>query len=74
MNVGSFFENQNKTSDNDRYKRFFITARVSEVNVNTMKRFFEQRSELQVAKCLIVHVLSSGYVSSLELRNEREAT
>ena len=36
---------------------------------------FEQRSELQVAKCLIVNVLSSSYnVSRLELRNKRKAT
>ena len=40
-----------------------------------MKKIFEQRSELQVAKYLIVHVLPSSYnVSSLELRNKRKAT
>ena len=40
-----------------------------------MKRIFEQRSDLQVAKCLIVHVLSSSYnVSSLELRNKWKTT
>ena len=56
-------------------KGYFFTARVSQVNVNTMKRFFEQRSELQVAKCLIVHVLSSSYnFSRLEPRNKRKAT
>ena len=39
-----------------------------------MKRVFEQRSELQVAKCLIVHVLPSSYnVSSLELPNKKKA-
>ena len=39
-----------------------------------MKRFFEQPSELQVAKSLIVHVLSSSYiVSRLELRNKKKA-
>ena len=39
------------------------------------KNFFEQWSQLQVAKCLIVHVLSSSYnVSRLELRNKRNAT
>ena len=71
MNV----EHQNKTSDTDRYKRYFYTARVSQVNLNTLKRIFEQRSEMQVAKCLIVHVPSSSYnVSSLELRNKRKAT
>ena len=73
MNVGSFSEHQNKTSDIDRYKRYFFNARVSQVNVNTMKRIFEQRSELQVAKCLIVHVLSNSYnVSRLELPKKRK--
>ena len=55
-------------------KGIFFTARVSQVIVNTMKRIFEQRSELQVVKCLRFHVLSSSYsVSSLELRNIRKA-
>ena len=74
MNVGSFSEHQNKTTDTNRYRWYFFTARVSQVNVITMKRTLEQRSELQVAKCLIVHVLSSRYsVSRLELRNKRKA-
>ena len=56
-------------------KRFFFTARDSQVNVNSMKTIFEQRSELQVAKCLIVHVPSSSYnVSGLELQNKKKAT
>ena len=39
------------------------------------KKNFEQWSELQVAKCLIVHVLSSSYnVSRLELWNKKKAT
>ena len=72
MNVGDFSEHQKKKSDTDRYKGYFTSARVSQVNVKTMKRIFGQRSELQVAKCLIVHVLSSSYiVSRLELRNKR---
>ena len=66
MNIGSFLEHQNKTSDTDRYKKYFFTARVSQVNVNTMKRIFEQRSELQVAICLIVHVLSSSYNGTVQ--------
>ena len=75
MNVGCFFEHQNKTSDTDRNKGYVFNARVCQVNVNTMKRIFEQRSELQVAKCLIIHVLSSSYnVSSLELLNKTKAT
>ena len=54
---------------------FFFASRVSQVKVNTMKKIFEQQSELQVAKCLIVHVLSSSYnVSRLQLRNKRKAT
>ena len=72
MNVGAFSEYQNKTSVTDGCKGYFFTARVSQVNMNTMKNIFEQRSELQVAKCLIVHVLSSSYdFSSLELRKKR---
>ena len=60
-------------SDTDRYKRYFFTAHVSQVNLKTMKTFFEQRSELQVAKCLIVHVMSSIYnVSRIELRKKRK--
>ena len=40
-----------------------------------MERLSEQRSELQFAKCLTVHVLSSSYnVSRLELRNKKKAT
>ena len=75
MNAGGFSEHQNKTSDTDRYKGYFFTARVSQVDVNTMKRIFEQRSQMQVAKCLIVHLLSSSCnVSRLELRNKRKAT
>ena len=74
MNVGGFSEHRNKTSDTDRYKKYFFTARVSQVYVNTMKKIFEQRSKLQVAKCLIVHVLSSSYnVSRLEFRNKKKA-
>ena len=75
MKVGGFSEHQNKTSDTNRYKRCFFTAGFSQVNMITMKKIFEQRSELQVAKCLIVRVLSSSYnVSSLELRKKGKAT
>ena len=75
MNVGGFSEHQSKASDTDRYKSHFFTARVSQINVITMKKFFEQQSELQVAKSLIVHVLSSSYnIPRLELRNKKKAT
>ena len=51
------------------------TKAIFQVNVNTMKQFFGQRSEMQVAKCRIVHVLANIYnVSRLELRNKRKAT
>ena len=75
MKVGGFSEHQNQRIDTGRYKGYFHSARIFQVNVKTMKRIFKQRSELQVAKCLIFHVLSGSYnVSSLELRNKREAT
>ena len=75
MNVGGFCKRQNKTRDIDRYKRFFFSARVCQVYVNTVEKVFEQRSELRLAKCLIVHVLSNSYnVSSLELRSRKNAT
>ena len=61
MKVGIYFKHQNKTSDTNRYKGYSFTARVSEVNMDTMKRISERRFELQVAKGLIVHVLSSSY-------------
>ena len=65
---------QKKTSDTERDEGYFFTARVSQVNAITREKNFEQRSEMQVAKCLIVHVLSSSYnVSRLELRNKSKA-
>ena len=61
IEVGGFSKHQNKTSDTDRYKRYYLTAGVSQVNVNTMTRTFEPLSELQVAEWLIVNGLSSSY-------------
>ena len=52
MKVGGFSEHQNNASDTDRYNGYFFTARVSQVIVKTVKRIFEQRSQLQVAKSL----------------------
>ena len=46
MNVGCFSKHQNKTSDTDRYKGYFFTRWVSQIDVYTMKRIFEQRSKL----------------------------
>ena len=66
MNVGHLSEHQNKPSDTERYKGHFFTRCVSQIHVYSMKKFFDQRSKLQVTECLIVHVLSSCYnVSSL---------
>ena len=71
MNAGGFSEHQNKTGDTNRYKKYFFTTRMSQVNVNTMKKILE----LHVAECLIVDVLSGSYnVSSLELSNKKKAT
>ena len=75
MNVGGFSKHQNKTKNTDRYKCFFHRSCLSQVNVNTLQGMFDQWSELQVAKCPILHVLSSSYnVSSFELWNEKKAT
>ena len=75
MIVGGISEHQYKTIDTERYDGCFFTARVSEVNMNKMKKSFEQWSELQVVKCLINHVLFSSYnVSNLELWNEKKTT
>ena len=75
MNVGGFSEHQTKTGGSGRYKQYVMTTRVSQVNVNTMESFFEQRFELQVDKCLLVHVLCKSYnVSGLELRIKRKTT
>ena len=55
-------------------RKAVFTTRVSQVNVNTMKRICGQQFGMQVANCLIVHVLSSNYnVSNLELREEKKA-
>ena len=75
MNVGGFSEHQNKTSDTDSHKSYFFNALVFQVNVNNLKRSFEQPSELQAAKCLIAQTLSSSFnVSNLKLWNKKKAT
>ena len=45
INVGGFSKYQNKTSDTGRYKRYSSTARISQIDVYTMKRVFEQGSK-----------------------------
>ena len=60
-----FSEHQKKTGDTDKFEGYFFTGRVSQVNVNTVERFFG------VAKGLILHVLSSSYnVSSSEIKRK----
>ena len=46
MNVGHLFKHQNKASDTDRNEGYFFTRCVSQINVYTMKRVFEQMSKL----------------------------
>ena len=54
-------------------RRFFHHSCLSS-QCEYYEKSFEHRSELQVANCLIAHVLSNSYnVSSLELGNERTA-
>ena len=75
MSFGGFSEHQNKTSDTKKDNGYFFAARVSQVNVNTMKKHFEQRSELQAGKGPIVHLQSTNYsVCILEIRNKKKAT
>ena len=73
LNVVGFSKHQNQWYR--QTQGCFSNACVSEVNVNIMKRIFDQLSELQVAKCLIVHVLSSSFfLSKFELWKENKAT
>ena len=46
MNVGHLSKHQNKPSDTDRYKGYFVTRCVYQINVYNMRRVFEQRSKL----------------------------
>ena len=57
MNVGGFSKHQSKRSDTVRYKRSFFFAHVSQVNLKTIKRLFEQRND----EGLMIHVLSNSY-------------
>ena len=46
INAGHLSKHQNKPSDTDRHKGYFFTRCVSQINVYTMKRIFEQWSKL----------------------------
>ena len=46
LNVEHLSKHQHKASDSDRYKGYLFTWCVSQINVYTMKRIFEQRSKL----------------------------
>ena len=77
MNVEGFSKHQNMQviPTDARVSVSPLTVCVSQVKVKTMKIFFEQWSELQVGKGLIVDVLSSSYnVYSFDLWNETKAT
>ena len=45
-NVGHLSKHQNKANDTDRYRGYFFARYVSQINVYTAKRVFEQRSKL----------------------------
>ena len=75
MNVGGFSEHQDRRSDTNGYEGCFFTARISQVNMKTTKKISKQRFELQIAKCLVVQLLSNSYnASSPELRINWKAT
>ena len=74
-NVGNFFNYENESSYSQRDEGNFLTGLVSRINVYAVKRVFQQSSKLKIAKCLIVHVLSSSYyVTRFELGYERKTT
>ena len=75
MHVGDFSKHENNSSYSHRDKMNLLTRRISQINVHAVKRVFQQSSKLKVAKCLIVHVLSSSkYVTRFELGYEWKAT
>ena len=75
MNIRNFSKQENKSSYSHRDKGNLLTTPVSQVKVYAVKRVFQQSSKLKIAKCLIVHVLSSSYyVSRFEPGFERKAT
>ena len=75
MIVRNFSKHENRSSYSHRDKGNLLSRRVSKINVYAEKRVFQQSSELKVAKCLIVHVLSSSYyVTRFELGYEWKAT
>ena len=75
MNVRNFSKHENKSSYSHRDEVNLFTRRVSQINVYAVKTLFQQSSELKIAECLIVHVLSSSYyVTRFELGYEWKAT
>ena len=75
MNVGHFSKPENKSKYSHLDKENLLTRRVLQINVYAFTGVFQQASKLKVAKCLIVHVLSSSYyVSRFKLGYELKAT
>ena len=74
MNVRNFSKYE-KSSYSHQYKVNLLTRRVSQINVYAVKRVFQQSSKLKIAKCVIVHVLSSSFfVTRFEPGYERKRT
>ena len=75
MNIRNFSKHANKSSYSHQDKGNLLTRRVSQINMNAVKRVFQQSSKLKIAESLIVHVLSSCYyVTKFELGFEGKAT
>ena len=67
MNVASFSEQKTRRVIQMNTMGVFYRSCLSS-QCEYYEKIFEQRSELQVVKCLIVHLVSSSFiVSSLEL-------
>ena len=75
MSIWLSFKHQSNPSDSISEKWCFLTTRVSQVNVNTVKGNFGKQFEVEVTKGPIVLVQSSSYfVSSLPLGNKGKVT
>ena len=71
-NVGGFYNYGIKTRDANEYKKYFSTARVSQVIVKTMKKIFQQWSELYVFEAPTVQLVCSSYNVSWALKQKKQ--
>ena len=61
MNARYFSKNNNQSDYSHWYKRNILTKGVSQINVYTVEKNFQQSSKLKFAEGLIVRALSGKY-------------